>query len=67
MKSNLTEGQRNFIKEVKNEYPERGLRIRRVDTGACFVIEDAATDDDRIVDKLSNPVFYTESDDNPGE
>ena len=28
---------------------------------------DASTEDDRIVDNLSNPVFYTETDVNPGE
>ena len=67
MKSNLNPNQLNFIKEVREEYPKRGLRIRREDKGPRFVIEDAATEDNRIIEELSNPVFYTETDDNPTE
>ena len=33
MKNNLTQNQNNFIKEVKEEYPHRGLRVRREDKG----------------------------------
>ena len=67
MKNNLNQNQKNFIKEVKEEYPQRGLRVRREDKGHRFVIEDAVTEDNKIIEELSDPVFYTETDDNPIE
>ena len=67
MKSNLNQTQLNFIKEVKEEYPDRGLRIRREDKGARFVIEDAVTEDTRIAENLPDPVHYSEVNNNPIE
>ena len=67
VKSNLNQNQKDFIKEVKVEYPKRGLRLRREDKGARFVIEDAITEDDRITEKLSDPTYYRESDNDPIE
>ena len=43
------------------------MRIRREDKGARFVVEVATTEDERITDTLSNPVFYRESDNDPIE
>ena len=60
MKNNLTQNQMNFIKEVKEEYPRRGLRVRREDKGHRFVIEDSATEDNKILEELSDPFFYRE-------
>ena len=65
MKSNLNQNQINVIKEVKTEYPQRGLRIRREDKGHRFVVEDAVTEDNKIIEELSNPVYYTETEDDP--
>ena len=67
VKSNLNEEQRKFINEVQSEYPERGLRVRREDKGPRFVIEDAATEDDKILEGLKDVTYYTETDDNPIE
>ena len=38
--SNISEEQRNFIKEVSQEYPKRNLRVRREDKGGRFVVAD---------------------------
>ena len=65
IKSNLNENQIEFINELKKNYPAKGLRIRREDKGARFVIEDAVTEDNRIIGNLSNPVQYTQTEVNP--
>ena len=65
VKSNLNQNQVNFIKEIKEEYPQRGLRVRMEDKGSRFVIEDAATEDNQIIENLSNPIHYQETNDNP--
>ena len=65
MKNNLTQNQMNFIKEVKEEYPRRGLRVRREDKGHRFVIEDSATEDNKILEELSDRVFYRETANDP--
>ena len=67
VKSNLNQNQINFIKEVRTEYPARGLRIRSEDKGPRYVIEDAADEDDRIQAELSNNTYYTETNDDPKE
>ena len=59
-KSNLNRNQINFIKEVKEDYQGRGLRIRREDKGPRFVIEDADKEDERIQSELSNNTYYSE-------
>ena len=61
MKSNLNQNQLNCIKEVKEEYPSQGLRVRREYKGPRFVIEDALTEDNKVLEEKSNPVYYTES------
>ena len=63
----MTLNQWNYIKEVKTKYPRDGLRVRMEDKGARFIIEDAATENERIVENLCNPVQYSEADDNPIE
>ena len=65
IKCNLNQSQWDYIKEVKSEYLKQGLRVIKEDKGARFVIEDAVTDDNRIVENLSNPVQYFETDVNP--
>ena len=60
VKSNLNRNQINFIKEVKECYQGRGLRIRREDKGPRFVIEDADKEDERIQSELSNNTYYSE-------
>ena len=60
VKSNLNRNQINFIKEVKEYYQGRGLRIRREDKGPRFVIEDADKEDERIQSELSNNTYYSE-------
>ena len=65
MKANLNQNQINFIKEVKEEYPLRGLRVRMEDKGSRFVIEDANTEDNQIVGNLSDPVHYSVTAINP--
>ena len=67
IKSNLSQTQWEYIKEVKTEYPKLGLRVRQEDKGARFVIEDAAKEDERIIENLSNPIQYTETEENPIE
>ena len=67
VKSNLNENQINFIKEVKEDFPRRGLRVRREDKGPRFVIEDAEAEDNRINDELSNNTYYNEREDDPKE
>ena len=67
VKGNLNSEQIKFIKEVKEEYPGRGLRIRREDKGPRFVIEDAVAEDERIQAKLSDNRYYTEMNDDPKE
>jgi hypothetical protein len=47
------------------EYPKKGLRVRREDKGARFIIEDSDTEDERITENLSNPVYYRESANDP--
>ena len=65
IKSNITNEQREFIKEVKNDFPNKGLRVRREDKGPRFVIEDAATEDNKILSELSDPTFYSQVTNNP--
>ena len=67
VKSNLNQNQLSYIKEVKTEYPRQGIRVRREDKGARFVIEDDITEDNRIVESLSNPLHFSETDQNPIE
>ena len=67
VKSNITQEQKDFIKEVRNEYPERGLRVRLEDKGSRFVIADAASEDDKLQSDLGNVTQYTEVDDDPIE
>ena len=67
VKSNLNRNQINFIKEVKEYYQGRGLRIRREDKGPRFVIEDADKEDERIQSELSNNTYYSEVNDDPKE
>ena len=61
VKSNLNQNQLSYIKEVKTEYTRQGIRVRREDKGARFVIEDAVTEDNRIVEKLLNPLHFSET------
>ena len=65
IKSNITNEQREFIKEVKNDFPDKGLRVRREDKGPRFVIEDAVTEDNKILSELSDQTFYSQVTDNP--
>ena len=67
VKSNLNQNQRKFIKEVRAEYPARGLRVRREDKGPRFVIEDGDVEDNKIMAELSDNTYYTEVDENPIE
>ena len=65
IKDNLTPEQRDFIKTVKTDYPEQGLRVRTEDKGNRYVIEDAETEDRLIENHLQNPNQYTELDESP--
>ena len=65
--SNLTEGQRDFIKTVKREYPKENLRIRREDKGHRFVIADGDAEDELIEDGLKNRERFDEVDESPLE
>ena len=60
VKSNINENQKQFIKEVRNEFPERGLRVRLEDKGSRFVIADAASEDDKLQSDLGNVTQYSE-------
>ena len=65
VKCNLNQSQLNFIREVKEDYPRRGLRVRMEDKGSRFVIEDAVTEDNQIAENLSNPIHFRETANNP--
>ena len=65
IKDNLSSDQRNFIKEVRNEFPQMNLRIRMEDKGKRFVIVDGDNEDNQIEESLSNPVHYREVDESP--
>ena len=67
VKGNLNQNQINFIKEVRAEYPRKGLRIRREDKGPRYVIQDAEVEDGKILDELSNETYYTEVEEDPKE
>ena len=64
---NLTQEQRDFIKEVKTEYPKKNIRIRREDKGYRFVILDGESEDQLIENGLKNRERYEETDENPME
>ena len=49
IKDNLSKEQRGFIKEVKEEFPKRDLRVRFEDKGHRFVIADGQTEIFRIL------------------
>ena len=64
---NLTPEMREFIKEVKEDYPRQNLRFRTEDKGPRFVVTDGETEDNLIKNDLENPTFYRELDRDPGE
>ena len=64
---NLTQEQRDFIKEVKTEYPKKNIRIRREDKGYRFVILDGESEDQLIENGLKNIERYAETDESPME
>ena len=65
IKDNLSEEQRDFIKEVKTEFPKNNLRIRQEDKGHRFVIADGDAEDVLIEETLGNLENYREQEDNP--
>ena len=67
IKDNLTQEQREFIGEVKNEFPIRDLRVRFEDKGHRFVIADGHTEDEQIEADLQNEEFYRVLDNDPTE
>ena len=67
IKGNLSKEQRDFILEVKTEYPKRNIRIRREDKGSRFVVVDGDEEDKLIEDGLHNAERFRESEENPIE
>ena len=67
IKSNISIDQRNFIKSVKTEYPNKNLRIRREDKGHRFVIADGDLEDELIEEGLKNRERFEECAENPME
>ena len=54
-KDNLSPEERDFIKEVKKDYPKMGLRVRMGDKGSRYVIKDAETEDKLVENHLKGP------------
>ena len=65
IKDNLTPEMRQFIKEVREDYPRENLRVRMEDKGSRFVVTDGETEDNLIKNDLENTVHYKELDIDP--
>ena len=58
IKDNILTEERSFLKQVKEEYPNRDLRIRFEDKGHRFVIADGTLEDSLIETDLHNKAFF---------
>ena len=67
IKDNLTPEMREFIKEVREDYPRENLRMRMEDKGSRFVVTDGETEDNLIKNDLENVVHYRQLDEDPKE
>ena len=56
---------RDFIKEVREDYPKDNLRVRKEDKGSRFVVTDGEIEDNLIKNDLENPVHYKQLDEDP--
>ena len=64
---NLTPEMRDFIKEVREDFPRQNLRMRREDKGPRFVVTVGETEDNQIKNDLQNPTYYRELENDPGK